>query len=234
MTEAQQQGRLVRMQARWDEVRAALCQHYVDLERQRGVTAEARRLEENERHALDLLSRAGPHRRGLRRVLRALLAGDEDPVVTHKRSRQWFERHAAVDEGKWLRGIERRHGDVVLAVEQDVLETLRLGDYARSCLSLGAIFEVDPAGIALDVNKRVVYARDARGRVLARQLLAISDEDELVCYAVYGDSSHEEAFARFDEDFAAHLEVPITRRDDYAIELLLSQYLWDDGRWIRE
>ncbi len=123
---------------------------------------------------------------------------------------------------------------MVLAVEQDILEALRMGDYTRTCLGMGGIFESDPAGIPLDVNKRVVYARDFEGRVLARQLLAISADDELVCYGVYGDSSLEEAFAMFDADFATHLEVPLATRDDYAVEFLLSQHLWDDGRWIRE
>lgn len=233
LTEAQQQRRLLRVRARWGELRMALCRHHVDLERQRGITASARRLEESERHALDLLSRAGPHRRGLRRVLRALLEGDEDPVVTHPRSRQWFDAHPAIDAEKWLRGIERRHGDVLLAVEQDVLEVLRMGDYARSCLGMGGIFESDPAGIPLDVNKRVVYARDANGRVLARQLLAITEDDRLVCHAVYGRAELDDAFADYDRDLAALLQIPIAD-SDYTVEFILAQQLWDDGSWVRE
>jgi len=37
----------------------------------------------------------------------------------------------------------------------------------------------------LDVNKQVVYARDPHGAVIGRQLLAISEADELVCFSVY-------------------------------------------------
>jgi len=92
--------------------------------------------------------------------------------------------------------------------------------------------------IALDANKHVVYARDARGDVVGRQLLAISEAGELVCFQVHGKSNHERleaGFAELDRAFARSLGLPIHRsgtdRDHYTIAEILALRWWDDGSW---
>src|SRR6185436_9082788 len=102
------------------------------------------------------------------------------------------------------------------------LEVARLGAYVRSCLSPGGGFTYSAAAVALDVNKRVIYARDAGGRVVARQLVAISEADELVCFEVYPKEASprlRRAFAAHDRALAEHLGLPLyTPKDDgYAI-----------------
>jgi hypothetical protein len=89
------------------------------------------------------------------------------------------------------RGIETRGhiegiGEIRISVEPDPLEALKLGTYVGTCLGRGGNLESAAAAVVLDVNKQVVYARDRRGAVVGRQLLAISEADDLVCFAVYG------------------------------------------------
>ena len=43
----------------------------------------------------------------------------------------------------------------------------------------------DPTGavaIVLDVNKQVLYARNHRGAVVARQVVALAEDERLVCF----------------------------------------------------
>ncbi len=66
--------------------------------------------------------------------------------------------------------------------------------------------------VALDVNKQVIYGRNRRGSVIARQLVALSEADELVVFAVYPLSAPrpvKRLFARYDRELAAALGLPV-------------------------
>lgn len=180
-------------------------------------------------------------------MLRAYFAGATDPVWEHPVSRRWLARQA-MDVELWKRGLVAEHdlvgvGRVRLALEQDLLEVLKLGTYVHSCLGLGGAFTYSAAAVAVDVNKRVVYARDARRRVVSRQLLAVSADGYLVAYAVYPPSTPAalvRSFDAYDRAFAAALGVPLLhdeRRPGAAgdevgtVERLLSAAFYDDGVW---
>ena len=103
----------------------------------------------------------------------------------------------------------------------------------------------------LDVNKQAIYARDSTGKVLARQLVAISDDDQLVCFEVYPYElaasikklfldydilfAHSLGIIRYDENAKsnseADTEVDSEAETGYKIQNVLSQYWWDDGAW---
>ena len=90
------------------------------------------------------------------------------------------------------------------------------------------------AAVVLDVNKQVVYARDPRGSVIGRQLVAMSEAGELVCFSVYGTIKPallEPLFRAFDRAFAAALGCPVFGGDDYEISAILSLEWWDDTPW---
>ncbi|MEM7201510.1 MAG: hypothetical protein AAF628_14670 [Planctomycetota bacterium] len=190
-------------------------------------------------HALRLQTRLEDNRRSLRRLIRACFAGDATFVREHPANQQWLRQHAALDVARWLDGIcltrtLAGHGTVTLALEQDPLEVLRLGTYVGSCLGLGGQFAASAAAIALDVNKHVVFARDAEGRFLARQVLAITQDDKLACYRVYPDPGDalRALFADYDRAFAAALGVPIEIDDaGDKVALPLASDWWDDGVW---
>jgi hypothetical protein len=161
--------------------------------------------------ALALLQAAEKNRRGLRRFLRALLSGDTEHLLRHPATQDWARRHPRIDLAAWIRGFERRIDSadgqqVVIRLEQDPLEVLKMGTYVDSCLGLGG-----------------------------GQLLAISDKDELVPFAVYPESAApplQRAFDRYVTELASALGIArVDPTEAYEIENVLSQDWWDDGAW---
>ncbi|MCP3142668.1 hypothetical protein [Pyxidicoccus xibeiensis] len=209
------------------------------LDRLRGaLPADAR--DSRVRHALQMASLIGDNRRALRRLLARWFAGERDFVTRHPRSREWFERHPRVDAGRWLTGLVLRRevpgvGQVTLALEQDALEALRLGTLVGSCLGLNGSCDYSAASVVLDVNKRVLYARDSRGQVLARQLLAISKDDTLVPFNVYPERTPpalQALFLDYDLAFAEALGLPLSDGPyEPEVENILSDSFWHDGAW---
>lgn len=163
---------------------------------------------------------AEENRRAIRKALRARIDGDATYVVAHPESQAWLRRHPAVDATLWHGGLvlQRSIGDgdgareVRLDIERDPLEVLRMGTYVGTCLGLGGSQAYSAAAVVLDINKCVVYCRDASGTVLARQLLAISEREQLYCFAVYPDSTQDEIvelFWEYDRAFANALGLPL-------------------------
>lgn len=237
LTPGQLERHLRRAVERWDLVRLDVVEEHAARELRRAIEGAPEGSDAMD-HALALLASIGENRRGLARLLRAYAAGDRDVVERHPASRAWLARHPHLDPARWREGIvlDRAIGGraLRLAIEQDPLEVLRLGTYVGSCRALGGGFDVDAAGIALDVNKRVVYARDAAGSVVARQLVAVSEAGELVGYWVYPagvPASVAALFREYDERLAAHLGLPLCRHHEYRVANVLSTYVWDDGLW---
>ncbi|HEY1811146.1 MAG TPA: hypothetical protein VGG74_02260 [Kofleriaceae bacterium] len=228
LSDAQLCGHRARIISELDLVRLAAIRHGVA--RTLAARVGVERLEGNARHAAEMLGDSDENRRQFRRMVTATLGGDRDWVLRHPRTRDWFTRHPRIDRAVWLGGFEHKLDDVTLAIELDPLEALKLGTYVGSCLGRGGHFAHSAAAVVLDVNKQVVYARDARGSVVARQLVAISDADELVCFWVYGQTSLASKFRDFDQLLADRLGVPISR-DDRTISNVLSQNWFDDGDW---
>jgi hypothetical protein len=238
LSEAQVSGHRERIIAELDLVRLAAIRQMIEriLAARVGIDEIAT---STVRHAAAMLSNVDVHRRQLRRLLTATLAGDAAWKVRHPRTKEWFARHPKIDRDVWMNGIETRGridgvGDIRVAVETDPLEALKLGTYVGSCLGRGGNLEYSAAAVVLDVNKQVIYARDIRGAVVGRQLVALSESDELVCFGVYGSAKAEviePLFREFDRAFASKLGVQLYGRssDDYVIASILSHEWWDDG-----
>jgi hypothetical protein len=125
-----------------------------------------------------------------------------------------------------------------VALERDPVEVLKLGTYVGSCLAVGGLCADSAVAALLDANKQVLYARDRLGRVVARQLVAISDDDQLVCFSVYPSSANREVktlFRDYDQAFATALGLPLhdpLQPDaSYEVSCVLSVYWWDDYSW---
>jgi hypothetical protein len=239
--------RPAQLQRALDKVRADLVVTRVDLLRRLALdhltravgpvpdTAEAR-------HALCLQGLICDNRRALRRLLRAYFDGHHSYRTEHPANRNWWTKHSHLGEA-WLHGLpwsvtvpDGRY--VGLAIESDPLEILRLGTYVGTCLGIGGIMADSAAAVALDINKQVLYARDASGRILARQLLALSEDERLVCFHVYPlevEAAIRQAFWEYDKALAKALRVelyePKPNPAGYEIQNLVSSYWWDDGPW---
>ena len=161
----------------------------------------------------------------------------------HPLTRRWLAAQPAVDGARWTSGITLEAtvagiGPLTLRAETDPLEALRLGTYVGSCLSVRGLCDYSAVAVALDVNKQVVYARNRRGSVIARQLLAVSEDDELIVFAVYplsAPAAVKRLFARYDRAFARELGLPIRTgaggEEEYTIAEIISSKWWDDGAW---
>lgn len=243
LREAQVRGHHARLLEALDEVRLASIRQ--EAERVLAARVHVERIESSTvRHALAMIGEADENRRQLRRLLVAHFAGDREWRLRHPETLAWLARHPRLDRAVWLAGMTIQGavdglGAITLAVETDPLEALKAGTYVGSCLGRGGGLSWSAAAIVLDVNKHVVYARDTRGSVVGRQLLAISENDELVCFQPYG-RAHEQAleplFRDFDRAFSTRLGFPLfSRRDDpersYEIASILSQHWWDDFDW---
>jgi hypothetical protein len=128
---------------------------------------------------------------------------------------------------------------LTIQIERDPLEILKLGTYTGTCLGVGGMCSDSAIAALLDVNKKVLYARDRNGRVVARQLIAVADDDRLVCFNVYPLSSSpvaKAAFRDYDRALARALGIPLYEGVDaddpgYQVSSVLSVYWWDDGSW---
>jgi hypothetical protein len=195
--------------------------------------------DEGARHALELHACIAENRRGLRRLLQAHWSGQRQYLLEHPASREWLRRHPELDVRLWTEGLEHTAllpglGSVTIALERDPIEALRLGTLTGTCLGIGGLCDYSAAAVVLDVNKQVLYARSERGTVLARQIVAISEEGHLVCFHVYPAGTSPElhaAFRELDRRLAAALGLPLlgSSASDYEIVNILSETWWDDG-----
>ncbi|WP_395094771.1 hypothetical protein [Armatimonas sp.] len=134
------------------------------------------------------------NRRLLIRLLRAYFDGDRDWALRQRPNLIFLEALTArgVDALAW----RAPHGESVsglhLHLETDPLHVLQMGNYFDTCLSFGGINAFSTVANACDANKRVLYVRDTKGRIVARQLLALNSEDQLVGFNLYSTLSAEE------------------------------------------
>ena len=192
-------------------------------------------------HALQLVHAADENRRPFRKFLRALAGGDVDYILAHPLTIQWIRDHSRIDMDLWLKGIVLvrpvpGHGDVRVELERDPFEALKLGTYVGSCYAIGGYCDYSPPGIVLDVNKQVLFARDETGAVIACQIVALNENEELVCFSIYPKSATgavQALFLDYDLLFTEAFGLKIYDGDPYehGVINILAETWWDDGAW---
>jgi hypothetical protein len=205
----------------------------------RGLPVDIRKVSTS--NALQLAASIYTNRRSLRRFLAEHFRNGPRPQEQHPANAAWLSKHPKLVVSRWTDGISLERslpvvGNVRLALENDPLEVLRLGSYVGSCVGVGGLCDYSAAAVALDLNKRVVYARDAKGSVVGRQLLAWSELDRLECYLPYPKSASatlRALFRDYDLAFAEALGVPIAKKeeDDDQVVNIVSTDWWYDGLW---
>lgn len=196
----------------------------------------------SERHALQMLGSVGTNRRLLRRVLGVAPDRRQAFLLAHPANQAWLRKHPRVDVVLWASDpFQTAAGGGVavrLAIERDPMEVLRLGTEVGSCLSVGGVCAFSSVAVMADVNKQAVFARDANGTFVARQVVAIAEDDRLVFFPVYplAAAAVKQAFFDFDLGLARALGLEPYRpkeNEDYTIALVLAQDFYDDGPWDR-
>jgi hypothetical protein len=233
-----------------EEFAARLADYQIDL-----LLARIREVDERYRregldpHTIRFLAGLGKsNRRALKRFLHAISEGRANYRETHPANRAWLEKHRHLSLGEWLGGASSchpvslpGHEGAFVRLEDDPQETLKMGTYADTCLAIGGCNQHAAVANSLDVNKRVAFLRDRSGRPLARQLLAISDEEVLVPFEVYRidftieAKTVESIFGAFDVALATRLGVACWRGGvEYRIAALVAKDWYDDQGWVLE
>ena len=186
------------------------------------------------------LGAADRNRALLRELLRFAATHPGRPIApTLPRNHAWLARAAThMRAPPWLAPRQRtleiagvRH---ILCIEDDPLEVLRMGIPFDTCLALETGFNADSTVLnAVDINKRVLYLRDARGSVIARQLIAVSSDFGLLGYRLYCARGLDDrpavtaAFHALCTDLADACGLPFT--DHGAPETIHPGFWYDDG-----
>lgn len=141
-----------------------------------------------------------------------------------------------IDMAPWLDGIgvlatDTPRGPVLMQLERDPLETLLMGKHFDTCLKPGAFNFFSAVVNAADINKRVLYLRDAQGTVIGRCLLALTVDGTIVAFHPY---CHDpEGFemsantARFVDALARAMRTVVAVQG--RVNTLLSRDWYDDG-----
>ncbi len=183
------------------------------------------------------------NRKLLRRLLRAYIGGDQDWRERHPANTAFLQQLAGrgVDVQHWLgehaqtvRCPAVTGGRVRLYLERDPVHVLQMGNYVNTCLSLGAINAFSTVANASELNKRVIYATDSAGRVVARQLIGISESWTLLGFNIYVTLDSEEAIValreiveRYTAAFAARCGLDLG--SEGYVPRLFAEDWYDDG-----
>jgi hypothetical protein len=150
-------------------------------------------------NALAMVRSVRHNRRILTELLRREVRGDRSWARGLPANQAFLESLSAhgLDAQAWLsprsRPLITRAGRLLAYAADDPLEILQMGNLFGTCLSADGCNAHAAAAAAVEVNKRVLYLRDARGRVQGRRLLALTREGELLGFHSYGSGEQPEA-----------------------------------------
>lgn len=186
-------------------------------------------------NALLLGSDVEHNRKWARALLRHEIAGKPDWRQQLPGNARFLEQLSkrGVDIAFYLSEFGRARGELWLWIENEPLGILQMGNRFNTCLSRGGCNSFSGVANAIELNKRVVYARDKKGHIVARQLWAISAEFKLIGFDVYSTYSDEER-AGLDAHFTAHARqwargCGLELADAGAVENLVAPRWYDDG-----
>ena len=186
-------------------------------------------------NALLLGSDVEYNRKWARALLRHEAAGDADwrgQLPGNARFLRELEKRG-VDTAFYQSEFGRSHGELWLWIENQPLGILQMGNRFNTCLSRGGCNAFAGIVNAIELNKRVVYARDKKGNIVARQLWAISEDYQLVGFDVYSTYAADER-AGLEAHFEAHARAwargcGLEMADEGEIEKLVAPEWYDDG-----
>ncbi|KAA1261337.1 hypothetical protein LF1_38840 [Rubripirellula obstinata] len=125
--------------------------------------------------------------------------------------------------------------DYELAFTRDVIDFLLMGFHFDTCLSPDSFNFFSTVANAVDLNKRVVYAKTQAGKVIGRCLFALNDAGEILTYHRY---SHDpkDGFAgavdQFAQQLASQMQTSIATTGK--VSKLVAKQWYDDGPWQTE
>jgi hypothetical protein len=132
------------------------------------------------------------------------------------------------------RGFKTNRGTWHLRLEKHPLVILQMGNYFDTCLSFGGANSFSTVANACESNKRVIFARDDKGRVVGRKLIGLNEDGKLIGFYTYTSLQDAQAnqelrrcFARYCEIFAGGCSFEMA--EEGTIPRLFAEQWYDDG-----
>jgi hypothetical protein len=143
--------------------------------------------------------------------------------------------HRGIDLGAWLDHPpthEHTLGDtpVSIAITRDPLDVLRMGAPFDTCLAPGSFNFFSAVANAVDINKRLLCAWDAKGAMIARCLLALTDQGGLLTFHAYANQAQAqfaELAATYVDDLVLLMNTVVVSRGE--VRSLVAPEWYDDG-----
>lgn len=178
----------------------------------------------------------------LRKLLKARMQNDHDWVLRQSGNKSFLlqMKDRGIDLSVWLAENSATYsapflhsGKVRLYMEQDPLKVLRMGHYFNTCLRFGGVNSFSVVTNAVDLNKRVIYACDNSGNVIARKLICITNEGSLLGYNLYFPTAVDDNYDQLRSIFKQYcqsiaLKVGLSLAEDGSPELLCGEDWYDD------
>lgn len=108
-------------------------------------------------------------------------------------------RLIGVDTDAWMSGFSKSYDNLILGIENDPIKVLQMGNYFDTCLSQGKSNAYSAVTNVIEVNKKVIYARDMHGKVVGRKLIGMTDKGSIVGYKTYSYANALDLKKIFDE-----------------------------------
>lgn len=203
-----------------------------------------RKMDGSVRHALQMVqcNTRDMNVRAFRKFLFRYLDGEIDYLLRHPRNASWLKSRNQLNLQPWLEGFERHYctGEgrdaITLRIETNPLEELKFGSHVGSCTGLGGGYSAAALGTVLDINKRVVYASNTKGKIVGRQLIALTSDNQLFCQEIYPRSAllrWRSQFDDFDRSLAREVGIEIYMGNSSSgemVENLVAMETYDDHR----
>lgn len=185
------------------------------------------------------------NRTELTRLLKACLRGDLNYPLRQPANKHFLNeiKEKGIDAEVWLSTFpayfnvhEMDIGNVTIKLESNPIEILKMGVYFDTCLSFDGVNAFSSIANAVDLNKRVIYVRDRKGKVIARKLIGIADNGKLVgfrTYCMYSARSVRQwiisAVNQYAKALATACGIELDNGTSSTVPLLVSKSWYNDG-----
>jgi len=120
---------------------------------------------------------------------------------------------------------------LILESEEEPLKTIQMGQRViGSCLRLKGGHEESAVCNAVDINKKVIWAKNEKGEILGRVLVGVTEKGKLAGFRIYNNDPRlnlEPCFSNFLSSLAKELKTELTLKGK--IEELVGKDWYNDG-----
>jgi hypothetical protein len=134
---------------------------------------------------------------------------------------------------KSLSGTEQSElpRNIILTTEDDPLKAIQMGQkVVGSCLKLRGGHEVSAICNAVDINKKIIWAKNEKDEIIGRVLVGITQDNKLVRFAVYNNDPRinlENCYDDFVLEMAKDLKIETANKGK--VEEIVGDNWYDDG-----